>query len=600
MASFPTSPTISKRVEVLLFMALWVLLVAAMLYGYRVQIAELLLADPDDSLRLVQVRDLLAGQAWHDLSQYRINPAEGGGQLHWSRFIDGQIAGLILTFQLFLDPVEAERWALAAYPMLLLLILLFLFRRILGHLGNSAFIAVGMVMAATTFSFLHYFVPLRIDHHNWQLLLSMTMLWLALGSGSFWRGVAAALAISLHLEISLEGLPYLLIFGGLFAYDWLRDPATAPRLRGFALGLVFIPALWVAALRGFDAVTGVYCDAFSRPYLAGAAATGLVLFAAMGAERLQGNLLGRLTVLGLAGAVGAIIFAMSGPACLAGPFGNLSPLVREFWYEGISEGHPIWEQTLSAAASFGLLSVVGLIGLFWTARREAKGPHGADWHRLLIVSLASFVLSLFVLRTTSVTHAYVLPGYVLAVMTIFRWGRSLPTALQRIPATAATVLAFPIAFSALVIWTMSFIAPDDRVDELVKCLKPSEVARLNSIPDGTMFALLDISSAILAGSHHNVVATGHHRNHLAIHRVISGFMATPPDAEKLVRGAKANYIAICPKIPEFQNFARQAPKGLAKALLDDDVPGWLAPVPGPKNARLRVYRVLPAATLQPE
>jgi hypothetical protein len=593
MASGPTSSVISRRVEFLLIVALWVLLVAAMLYGYRAQIADLLLADPDDSLRLVQVRDLLAGQAWHDLSQYRINPAEGGGQLHWSRFIDAQIAALIWTFQFAMDPVEAERWALVAYPMLLLLLLLALFRRILGHLGDSSFIAVGMIMAATTFSFLHYFVPLRIDHHNWQLLLSMTMLWLALGPGSIWRGLAAALAISLHLEISLEGLPYLVIFGALFAYDWLRDPATAPRLRGFALGLVFVPTLWVAALRGFDAVTGVYCDAFSRPYLAGAALTGLILFGVMGAKRWQHNVVGRLAILGFAGVAGAITFALSGPACLAGPFGNLSPLVREFWYEGISEGHPIWEQTLSAAASFGLLSVAGLIGLFWTARREAMGPYAADWHRLLMVSLASFVLSLFVLRTTSVTHAYVLPGYVLAVMTIFRWGRSFPNALQRIPATAASVLAFPIALSALVIWVMSLVAPDDRVDELTKCLKPNEVARLNSVPDGTMFALLDISSAILAGSHHKVVATGHHRNHLAIHRVISGFLATPADAEKLVRGAQADYIAICPKIPEFQNLVRHAPKGLAKALADGNLPGWLAPISDQKNAHLRIYQVLP-------
>ncbi|MEO8724436.1 MAG: hypothetical protein ABI395_13145, partial [Sphingobium sp.] len=30
--------------------------------------------DPDDAMRLVQVRDFLAGQSWFDVSQHRVNP----------------------------------------------------------------------------------------------------------------------------------------------------------------------------------------------------------------------------------------------------------------------------------------------------------------------------------------------------------------------------------------------------------------------------------------------------------------------------------------------------------------------------------------------
>lgn len=591
--AFEPATAISKRLDALLLFLLWALLVAAMIYGYRTQIAGMLLADPDDSLRLVQVRDLLGGQAWHDLSQYRINPAAGGGELHWSRFIDAQIAALILLFQTFLAPVEAERWALVAYPMLLIGLLLFVFRRILGHLGDQSFVWVGMLLVATTFSFLHYFVPLRIDHHNWQLLLSLMLLWMALGQGTVARGLTAALVVSLHVEISLEGLPYLVMFGGLFAYDWLRDPAQAPRLKGFALGLIVIPALWVAAMRGLDAVTGIYCDAFSRPYLLGAAATGAVLLGLMRAPLLRGSVIGRVSALALAGGVGAALFAVSGPACLAGPFGNLSPLVREFWYEGISEGHPIWTQTLSSALSFGLLSLAGLIGLAWSAWCGARGVHGDDWHRLLLVSIASFALSLLVLRATSTTHAFVLAGYVPAVIALFRWGRSQSSALARVPATAACVLAFPIALSAIIVGTMSLITPDKSTDELARCLKRDQLAGLNQLPKGTMFASLDISSALLEGSHHTVVATGHHRNHRAIHQVIAGFMAEPSEAEAMVRQTGATYVTLCPLIPEIQNFARHAPKGLAQALIDNRVPAWLAPVPGYTQSRLRIYRVRP-------
>src|ERR1700694_2453450 len=41
----------------------------------------------DDAMRLVQFRDLLAGQGWFDLTQYRLSPPDGAA-MHWSRLID--------------------------------------------------------------------------------------------------------------------------------------------------------------------------------------------------------------------------------------------------------------------------------------------------------------------------------------------------------------------------------------------------------------------------------------------------------------------------------------------------------------------------------
>ena len=72
--------------------------------------------DPDSFLRLVQVRDLLAGQGWFDLVQHRMDPP-GGALLHWSRLIDAPIAGLILSAT---SSAPAKRFALTAWPLLLL------------------------------------------------------------------------------------------------------------------------------------------------------------------------------------------------------------------------------------------------------------------------------------------------------------------------------------------------------------------------------------------------------------------------------------------------------------------------------------------------
>jgi hypothetical protein len=572
---------------------LWLLVTAAMLYGYWGPIADLQLADPDDALRLVQVRDLLAGQAWYDLTQYRINPAQGGGDLHWSRFIDLQLAAMIRLFELVLPPVEAERWAVALYPPLLVLLVLLIFQRLLAHLGDRQFVLAGLFVAATTYSFLHYFTPLRIDHHGWQLVMSLAMLWLALGPASMARGLAAAMVIGMHVEISLEGLPYLVIFGGLFALDWLRRPETAPRLLGFAIGLIFLPLLWILLLRGGDAVMGVYCDAFSRPYLAGAAITGAMLAVAMTQQRWTATWVQRAAALGIAGLLGGGIFALSGPACLTGPFGNLSPLVREFWYEGISEGHPIWDQPPLTLVSFILPSLIGLVGIGWSWWQLRGTPRAENWLRLGLVALGSFVLSLLVLRATAVTHAYVVPGYVMAFLAIFRWGRGFGSSLARVPATAACIIALPLTVSALTVGLMSQFAPEPRGEMPTDCLTPQAVARLTTLPPTTIFAALDFSPAILAGTSHSVVASGHHRNHRAIHRVLEAFMAPEAKAERLIRETGATMVAVCRNLPEYHNFVKHGRGGLAAMLDAGTPPPWLKLDAARSVGPLLLYRITP-------
>ena len=47
--------------------------------------------DNDSLLRIVQVRDLIAGQGWFDLTQYRMG-LDGGFVMHWSRIVDAPIA----------------------------------------------------------------------------------------------------------------------------------------------------------------------------------------------------------------------------------------------------------------------------------------------------------------------------------------------------------------------------------------------------------------------------------------------------------------------------------------------------------------------------
>src|SRR3546814_19415048 len=75
-------------------------------------------------MRLVEVRDLLAGQGWFDLTQYRLG-LEGGTPMHWSRLVDLPIAILVKLGGFFLAQEQAEAVALTLRPLLLIPLLLY-------------------------------------------------------------------------------------------------------------------------------------------------------------------------------------------------------------------------------------------------------------------------------------------------------------------------------------------------------------------------------------------------------------------------------------------------------------------------------------------
>ena len=101
----------------------WLLTAILMVYTRWGQIAGFGLGDTDDNLRIMQVRDLLRGQDWFDLRQYRLNPPLGA-DIHWSRLVDLPIAGIKLALAPLVGGAAAERWAVALAPMIPLLVVL--------------------------------------------------------------------------------------------------------------------------------------------------------------------------------------------------------------------------------------------------------------------------------------------------------------------------------------------------------------------------------------------------------------------------------------------------------------------------------------------
>src|SRR5262245_29126401 len=216
----------------------------------------------DDAMRLVQVRDLIAGQGWFDLTQYRLNPPDGVA-MHWSRLIDLPIAILLRAAELVLAPAAAERLVLTVWPAALLLALLFGVVRLARELADDAAARLALMFAVMTAPLLQHFRPGAIDHHNVQLALMVWSLALLIRERPRDTAIAGG-CCALSLAVGQETAPAIAGVAGFVAVRWIvlgglsRDSAAAFGM-AFAAGTLVLFAATVPPAR----YTTAACDALS-------------------------------------------------------------------------------------------------------------------------------------------------------------------------------------------------------------------------------------------------------------------------------------------------------------------------------------------------
>jgi len=175
--------------------ALWPLLTGLVLLVAAFSKASLAregwMIDADDFFRLQQVRDLIGGQDWFDVSQSRFDTPEGGA-MHWSRLPDLPLAGLILLLSPFVGPEAAEQFAVFWWPMVLLAVALSLVATLLSRLkAGQVGIIAGLVIFATGGAAFQFW-PGRIDHHALSLVLGLGALTALLSPRRSVRSAVAA------------------------------------------------------------------------------------------------------------------------------------------------------------------------------------------------------------------------------------------------------------------------------------------------------------------------------------------------------------------------------------------------------------------------
>ncbi|SDM85563.1 hypothetical protein SAMN05216360_10445 [Methylobacterium phyllostachyos] len=596
--SAPAQPTARPTLRVKPRTVLWVL--AGLCCATMVPLADLWatihylrVPDTDDAMRLVEVRDLLAGQSWYDLIQHRFL-APAGVPSHWSRLIDAPIAGLILALTPLAGRTVAEGLAAALWPVLLFGVYgAVLYRGLRAHFGSRTAL-LALIAATQTLGLTIQFAAGRVDHHNIQII-AIVGLAFCLMRGGIRSGVIGGGLAALSLAVGLEGLPSIAVAALFCVGDWCwRGRPALPLLAGFGLGLgAFAPILF-AAQTAPGLWTATRCDALSPPWL-WLACCGLLfaVCAAASGERLA-SIRARTALAGLSGVLLLGGFALAFPVCLGGPFPDMPPLVRDHWLLTVNEMASLpkfiargqWE-----ALVFYPVVLLATAAASWMAWR---GPHRRIWAGMALFLWPGLILGLFQFRGLYIASGFV-PLAAGAVLDralrddterragLPRWGNALlggciVSTLWMVPAILAEALG-----------PATRTAPDPA--GAIACRSQEALAPLDTLPPGTVLAPIFMGPAILLHTRHGIVAAPYHRAIPGLTAAIEGLGGTQADLERVLTGFRVRYLVACPARPaeDLQAetaFATRLAGGAARS--DRLVP---LDLPGP----LKVWRVVPDA-----
>lgn len=572
---------------------LWIGIAAFYLEVRSENIRWFTLGDTDDNMRYLQVRDWLAGQGWFDLRQYRLDPP-GGANIHWSRLVDLPLAGLMLLFRLFMGTGDADRWACAIAPLLpllpLMLGLAFITRR-LSRQGSAAWIIAALAPLGAPMG-LAMFMPLRIDHHGWQLALTVTMLAGIVDRKWVRGGLVAGLSSALSLAIGMEMMVYLAGAGALIALRWVFKEGAARRLAPYALALGGGTALCFLIFAS-NANRAPVCDALSPVWVAtmGGAAGGMLLLALLPLSGWRQRLVAGIVVGGI---VGGFAFA-SWPHCFTSAY-QIDPQLERLWLSHIREAKPITAQSLSAAIPMIALPLGGalaaLIGCI-AARKDRERLWA--WGTVALMNLFALGLMFWQIRAGPAAQLLAIPAVAWLGWKALEWlaAGSWP---QRGAATAAAALVGLLFHGSLIYPQLQRIglapaaapmraqakARSERLARInranARCRTLPALAPLNQLPPATIMTLVDLGPRLIATTHHSAIAGPYHRNGKAILDLHHAYDGTATDFLDTARRHDASYFLLCPEFPEGTVYRARSPQGFYARLERGDGPAWLEPV----------------------
>ena len=539
--------------------------------------------DTDDAMRMVEVRDLLAGQAWHDLAQHRLMPPSGLA-MHWSRLIDVPVAALVALFRFAADGVFAERLARIVWPALVQIAFLAGAILLSVRVAGRAAALPAALLASTCLAVSYQFVPGRIDHHDVQIALSLVFTALIIGAPA--RTIEAVLAGyigAVMMAVGLESL-HVVAAGGMVMvarFVWQGERARAA-MTGFAMALAAATFLFfLSGVAPADWRRPV-CDAIGLPVLSMALAGVAVTHVLAQASRHLASRFSRLLAALAAGALVAAALLFAFPECRAGPYGHIPNDIRAIWLDGVGEARPafaVLTATPAAAlatlgAGFAGLLSLALMVVFDRDRRDA-------WLTLAALAVASLAITLYQIRGAGILTALVLPASVALMLRLWQDRRVIAASVAGLAASSF-------------VWTLAAasLLPAEPRTTSPQCLTPALYEGIANLPPTIIAAPTDLGAHLLAHTPHAVFGAPYHRNLDGIKLSHAIFTAAPDEAWRLISSAGTRYVVTCLALRDMADMARQAPQGLAAAILAGKPPAWLTTEN--ETGPMRLYRIDPA------
>jgi hypothetical protein len=567
------------RLHLRIWLLLWIIVSAVLIVTGWNNIVTRSGWDPDDQLRMVQLRDFLNGQSWFDITQYRMN-APVGAPMHWSRFIELPLALIILILSPLIGQPGAEMVAGTAIPLIELGLTALLLGQVATRLAGRNAGTVAVILTLLSPAILMQFRPMRIDHHGWQILMAC----LALAT-IFWpnrqrAGIVLGLALAVWLHISLEGAPMMAAFFMLLGWRWVFEKAQGRRLFWTITAFALATFLLFFGTQRSGVFAATYCDTISPAHIFSIGVAALIMLPLVAKAPTDWRI--RLVGAAATGLTAGGIFLYLAPQCGAGAFATLDPLVREYWYAHITEGLPVWRQGFESAAGLLAAPLCGLVSfaVFWRCSDKDQATNFRIAGYFLIYAV---VLALLVFRTVSVTSAYAIPLVAALIVTIFSRYRECTVPVRRI-GMVALMLALFIP-GALISKVTAAIKPAPAaletpvVEKSESCQAAGSVADLAQFKNARFIAPFDMGPMILLTTADQVLASSHHRNERAMHDHIEIFRSKPETARAVITKRGITHIAACADEAELTGYIKTDPDGLWAQLANGKTPVWLKKLP---------------------
>ncbi|WP_246725663.1 hypothetical protein [Rhizobium lusitanum] len=581
----------------------------ALIYAVVVIVAQLVIhrhftdyvgPDNDDTMRLVEVRDFLAGQGWFDMMQYRLG-LEGGTLMHWSRFIDLPIASLILFFRMFFSPEGAEAAALTIWPLLLILPLLFFMglagRRIAGTEGMH----FSLILTALFILISSRFVPGSIDHDNVQLgLVALTAAMLVDETYRPRNFAIAAVALAVQLGIGAETTPFVAVTCMAVSCLWAwKAEVFAPTAKAFALTLTIAVSAAFFSLVPPRLYSTVTCDNLSLGFygITSAGCIGLLL-SALFASRLSRPW--RIAVLAANGAfVFATIVALA-PQCLRNPLADLDPMLVDLWLSRVTEAQPIFSIARTEPDTLGAFYATGLLALIVCAVRILRRDRASLYAMLMAVIGINWAITLVQVRGAEFANLLAILPLAQLIAELRRNYMANTGSLR-----SALLYVLTMLVSVPAVWAVGgalaskglgnglAVATPAKAEETADCASKAALAPISGLKPGVIVSASNMGAPLLRFTPHRALSGPYHRDQAGMLAELHIALAEPQQAEALLREAKVTLLAFCKGDPQVGMLAERAPKGLYAQLGAGHVPAYLQPIPASASSDVQFFRFKP-------